>query len=93
MYANNTGIKLYAEISHDIPGLYIFVGGQIKEPLKIFYITDIISENACRTLCIITQNELALWKYLGTKMGCRNDIQKENKREKSFNIPHVLNKL
>lgn len=40
MCANNAGIKLYPEISHDIPVLHIFVGGQIKESLKIFYITD-----------------------------------------------------
>lgn len=44
MCANNTGIKMYAEVSHGIPGLYIFVGGQVKEPLKIFYITDTKSE-------------------------------------------------
>lgn len=54
MCANNTGIKLYAEISHGIPGLYIFVGGQVKEPLKIFYITDTKSEKTCREHCIIT---------------------------------------
>lgn len=90
MCANNTGIKLYAEISHGIPGLYIFVGGQVKEPLKIFYITDTKSEKTCREHCIITQKELALWKYLGTKMRCRNDVQKENKREKGNNIPHFF---
>lgn len=50
--------------------------------------TDSNSENTCREYCIITQNELALWKYLGAKMRSRNDIQKENKREKRYDIPH-----
>lgn len=36
---------------------------------------------------------LLYWKYLGVKMRCRNDIQKENKREKNYNIPRFCNEL
>lgn len=50
MCANNTGTKPYAETSHEMPWLYIFVGGQVKELLKICSVTGPIWKPVQRML-------------------------------------------
>jgi len=41
MCAKNTGTELYAETYHEISQLYIFVGGQAEDPLKMYSVKNV----------------------------------------------------